>query len=324
MSTHKKNTGKEAPPEDRTPEGIKKVNNPVENNTIPYQKPTITLVNKPVSLEKADSPDGVSFCVSCFMCYSCVVGCVGCVNCQGVCQICVGCQGCNGPCVLCQTCVACVDGCDTCVGCVTGDTSLPVTLTTFNAIRKKNSVLLSWRTESETNNLGFFLFKALDKEGPFEPVNTQIIPGAGSSSEGHDYEYVDRNVDAVTTYWYLLEDVDTNGQTETRGPIECKPLPDLSSNRFRLSTNYPNPFNAQTSLSITLPESGQIEVLIVDMNGRTVRTLRKGPIESGTHVITWDCRNNRGASVPSGTYICRVRFEGGETFVLTQKISYIR
>jgi hypothetical protein len=214
-----------------------------------------------------------------------------------------------------------------CEACVVEDTSLPVTLTTFDCTRKKNGVSLNWRTEAEVNNLGFFLFRALDEKGPFEPVNAKIIPGAGSASEAHDYEYVDYSVDNATTYWYLLEDIDFNGEVATRGPIECKPLPGeerFSPDNFRLSTNYPNPFNAQTSLSITVPAAGRIEADIVDVRGRTVRTLLKGPVEPGTHRLTWDTRNESGDLVPTGMYVCRVRFDNGETFTVTQKMSYIR
>jgi hypothetical protein len=276
---------------------------------------------------------GCDICVGCDTCDAGCDICVGCDTCDAGCDVCVGCDTCDAGCdvcVGCETCDAVCETCDSCVDCetcVTEDTSLPVTLTTFGFTRKKDRILLSWRTESEVNNLGFFLFKAPEKEGPFAPVNTQIIPGAGSTSEAHDYTYTDPNVDNVTTYWYLLEDIDVNGETATRGPIECRPLSGngrFSPDNFRLSTNYPNPFNAQTSLSITVPGHGRIEVDIVDVSGRTVRTLLNRTVESGTHRFTWDCKNDRGASVPSGTYFCRVRYDNGKPFTFTQKMSYIR
>jgi hypothetical protein len=283
------------------------------------------------------------FCDTCDACDGCEA-CMGCEVCDGVCdtcdicdgcEVCVTCETCDGFCDGCDSCDACLDcnacdACDACVECETcvgGDASLAVTLTAFNSARARAGIQLSWRTESETNNLGFFLFRSLSENGPFEPVNAEIISGAGSASSAHEYEYVDRNVDAKTTYWYLLETVDVNGDTTTMGPIECRPSSGqghFSPEGFRLSTNYPNPFNGRTTLTLTVPENGRIEADIVDATGRSVRTLMSGPVESGTHPLAWDSRNNRGDLVPSGTYICRVRYTNGETFTVTQKMSYIR
>ena len=40
--------------------------------------------------------------------------------------------------------------------------------------------------------------------------------------------------------------------------------------------------------------------------GVTVRTLSRGWVDSGTHVVRWDGRNDAGRAVASGVYFCRL------------------
>ncbi len=70
---------------------------------------------------------------------------------------------------------------------------------------------------------------------------------------------------------------------------------------------YPNPFNAATNVVWSLPASGDVNVEIVDVSGRVVRTLYKGFATSGSHSVVWDGKDDSGEAVPSGTYMCRVR-----------------
>ena len=51
---------------------------------------------------------------------------------------------------------------------------------------------------------------------------------------------------------------------------------------------YPNPFNAQTTISYSLPEASNISIEIFDITGRKVSSLFDGRQEAGTHSVTWD------------------------------------
>ena len=73
------------------------------------------------------------------------------------------------------------------------------------------SITLKWRTESEEDNYGFNLYRSLSKEGPWEKVNEQVVPGHGTTSEPHDYRYVDENILKNTRYYYQLEEIDMSG-----------------------------------------------------------------------------------------------------------------
>ncbi len=55
-----------------------------------------------------------------------------------------------------------------------------------------------------------------------EQLNSSLIPAqAPGSGQGAAYEWQDDELEAGTTYYYWLEDVDTNGQTTSHGPVSA-------------------------------------------------------------------------------------------------------
>ena len=50
-----------------------------------------------------------------------------------------------------------------------------------------------------------------------------MIPGLGSSPTGASYAWRDSGLANGTTYYYLLEDVETTGKTERHGPVSATP-----------------------------------------------------------------------------------------------------
>lgn len=83
----------------------------------------------------------------------------------------------------------------------------------------------------------------------------------------------------------------------------------------RLEMAYPNPFNPSTSLPIVVERDGRVRLSIFDVAGRRVRALHDGPLSVGRHVLTWDGRDDSGASVPSGIYLARAQGEWGSSEV---------
>jgi hypothetical protein len=68
---------------------------------------------------------------------------------------------------------------------------------------------------------------------------------------------------------------------------------------------YPNPFNAATAISYTLPEQGDVSISIYNLLGQRVATIFEGTQEAGEHTITWDARD-----FPSGVYFARLEAGG--------------
>jgi len=65
----------------------------------------------------------------------------------------------------------------------------------------------------------------------------------------------------------IILNIENQAVTSTDEPLEAK-------EGYRLHQNAPNPFAGQTSISFDLPEASDVELVITDQLGRTVRTLR--------------------------------------------------
>jgi len=106
------------------------------------------------------------------------------------------------------------------VGINSGDAegALPVKLSHFIASRTSEAVIIKWRTESETNNLGFNLYRSENRQGKYVRVNSHLIAGAGSTDKPHTYQFVDEGITAGKTYYYYIEYISLNG-TKEKSPI---------------------------------------------------------------------------------------------------------
>lgn len=72
----------------------------------------------------------------------------------------------------------------------------------------------------------------------------------------------------------------------------------------------PNPFNASTTLSYTLPAESHTTLTIYDITGRKVRELVSGEMPAGRHTALWDGRGENGVTVSSGIYLSQLRAGG--------------
>jgi len=70
----------------------------------------------------------------------------------------------------------------------------------------------------------------------------------------------------------------------------------------RLTGNYPNPFNPQTTISYSLKEASALRIDIYNPKGQRVKTLVNEAKGSGKHTITWQGDDDNGRPVASGLY----------------------
>lgn len=71
--------------------------------------------------------------------------------------------------------------------------------------------------------------------------------------------------------------------------------------KFALNQNYPNPFNPSTTISFTLPETGDVNLSIFNVLGQRVADINKIAMPVGTHSVNWDA-----SGLTSGVYIYRL------------------
>ncbi|MEZ4650845.1 MAG: T9SS type A sorting domain-containing protein [Candidatus Eisenbacteria bacterium] len=73
----------------------------------------------------------------------------------------------------------------------------------------------------------------------------------------------------------------------------------------------PNPFHTETEVHLDLATPGAISLMVFDVQGRLVRTLLRGPLDLGPHVVTWDGAGLGEAPVPAGIYFLRMDSPSG-------------
>jgi hypothetical protein len=88
-------------------------------------------------------------------------------------------------------------------------------------------------------------------------------------------------------------------------PVEPTSAPPPFDATLRLVPNWPDPFNPTTRLRIEAPAGERVQLEILDVAGRRVRTLWDGP--TAGREIVWDGRDGSGNEMPSGVYFARLR-----------------
>ena len=94
---------------------------------------------------------------------------------------------------------------------------LPVELSHFRPARDKatGAVVITWSTQSELNNAGFFIKRSQQRNGEFKVINATMVSGAGTTSEKQFYTYTDTTAQPNVVYYYQIEDVSLDGNRQT-------------------------------------------------------------------------------------------------------------
>ncbi|MFN3820844.1 MAG: tandem-95 repeat protein [bacterium] len=83
---------------------------------------------------------------------------------------------------------------------------------------------------------------------------------------------------------------------------------ELLPKELTLGPIYPNPFNEVVTVRFDLPVEGNLEIAVIDQQGRTIATLAYGRYRPGRYWVQWNGESSSGVRVPSGVYFCRLRF----------------
>jgi len=90
---------------------------------------------------------------------------------------------------------------------------------------------------------------------------------------------------------------------------------------FHLYQNYPNPFNPHTVIHYSIPQTGEVTLVIYNTLGQKVRTLVHSEQKTGHYEILWDGKDDQGMPVTSGIYVYRLK--SGEK-VASRKMILVR
>ncbi|MEJ5359477.1 MAG: C25 family cysteine peptidase [Desulfobacterales bacterium] len=94
-----------------------------------------------------------------------------------------------------------------------------IRLLSFAARGEEGGVRLRWQTGQEAENRGFNLYRGAGPAGPWEKLNSRLIPSASVAGEGRGYEFLDTGVARGRIVYFLLEDVDASGTHTPHGPV---------------------------------------------------------------------------------------------------------
>ena len=92
---------------------------------------------------------------------------------------------------------------------------------------------------------------------------------------------------------------------------------------FRLHGNWPNPFNASTTIAFDVARTAPVRLVVYDVLGRRVRVLHSGEtLTAGQYRTAWNGRDDEGRPAASGVYLYRLI--AGEDFTAVGRMALVR
>jgi len=87
---------------------------------------------------------------------------------------------------------------------------------------------------------------------------------------------------------------------------------DLLPEKFLVYDNYPNPFNPTTTIRYELPDHRNVKIKVIDIMGRTLKSVELDGMMAGRHSYIWNGTNDFGKLVSTGIYFFQIN-AGPET-----------
>lgn len=163
-----------------------------------------------------------------------------------------------------------------------------------------SSTTLHWQANAEADLGHYELHRASDPA--FTPSPATLVASPVTN------EFLDPNPAGAATY--KLAAVDAHGNhsgfvtllaTQVTG-VASSPRGDVW-----LGSPFPNPGRGTLEVRFALAHAGPAELVLLDAQGRRVRTLTKGTRPAGEWSVPWDGRDDAGRAVGAGLYWLELR-----------------
>lgn len=191
------------------------------------------------------------------------------------------------------------------------DPTLPVELSHFSAtMTSENYVQLTWVSQTETNVLGYNVYRSDSCDLSLARHISPLIEGTNTSF-AQTYIYLDQELEQDGTYYYWLQSVDMDGTSGFHGPVsvafsigntESPSMPFIT----RLENAYPNPFNPNTTIRYQLRDAGKVRIDIYNLRGQVLNSFSRTHDAAGNYGVVWDGRDSSGNDLPSGVYLYKM------------------
>ena len=114
-----------------------------------------------------------------------------------------------------------------------------------------------------------------------------------------------------------------NGLIRIRNTTDAPPS--AGGSALALASPTPNPARSGAEVRFVLPESGddgeRVQLVVVGIDGRRVRTLVDGVLPAGPHAVAWKGKDESGGLAAPGLYFVRLQWNGES---LTRKLAVVR
>ncbi len=201
----------------------------------------------------------------------------------------------------------------------TDDSTLPVELSTFTAQYLDKIPVLYWETESETDNMGWFVYRNNEDDFTNAQKVSEFLDGNGTTTEKSSYTHEDTIEDPKSgdVYYYWLESIDYGGIVHRYNKVAQLTIPDQIDpgsgqiprpEIFGLFQNVPNPFVNGTRISFNLHQTAQVELKIYNIKGELVKDLYSGI--SDYKSLQWNGTDDTGKQLSPGIYLYNLTVNG--------------
>ena len=198
--------------------------------------------------------------------------------------------------------------------------TLPVTLSTFTAQYLAGKPLLYWTTQSETDNMGWFVYRNKIEDFTSATKVSGMIEGHGTTTQAQSYIYEDviANPQVGDVYYYWLESVDYSGTIHHFDKVAMITIPDINNPNPNVTPPQvydllasPNPFNESTKISFTLTQSAMVDVAIYDVKGALVKSFDTQHVTANDEVLLkWYGNDENSKSLSNGIYLYSLKVNG--------------
>ncbi len=173
------------------------------------------------------------------------------------------------------------------------NTLLPIELKAFKATALNNQNKVEWTTASERNTKKFIVERANDGVQNWQIVAT--VAAAGNSTKQVSYQIFDQNPTCLA--FYRLRSVDLDEKEAISSVVSAQ----RRCGRLAIAAIYPNPANANATLTFEATQNDNVTVTLTDLLGKIVRKQQQNAVE-GFNKMELNLEN-----VPQGTYFITIQ-----------------
>lgn len=191
---------------------------------------------------------------------------------------------------------------------------LPVELASLTGVQVGgNSLRLSWKTSSETNNAGFEVQRQKETEEWVRVGYVDSKVEGGSTTETQSYSFVTSAL-PVGSHKFRLKQVDLDGSSTLTDPISV----DIQMQEsVKLKAPAPNPVSASATISFAVEKRVKTTIAVYNTLGQRVATAYERIPQAGElQSFQFDT-----SDLSSGTYFLRLK-AGGRT--QTRKLTVVQ